>query len=278
MPACPHVDMLHPARRLWREDAPERESEWTPSDTRPIAKRRRLSARRRYRSRSRRRRSRLRDPVALLSLRAYGRRACACGRDGAQPARPAVAGDADGPCVAAPRGRPSGGADEQGSAGDGAPAERAGMRARRARRITCGRTSRGRDTTYQRRSVARLRRDLTARTSIHDAADGWRNILDLPRCPLAIYREASEALAVHHEHRLRDLQAARSFARRSLTVKSTPSRRHATQHRLARLDRKLGESGPVRQRRVLNPAKAATRNLPPATGTRSHKAASRSGR
>jgi len=78
-----------------------------------------------------------------------------------------------------------------------------------------------------------------------DAANGWRRILELPRCPPAIVREASEALAVHHEHRLRDLQAARSFARQSLTLQATPSRRQATQHRLARLDRKLGESGPV---------------------------------
>ena len=75
-----------------------------------------------------------------------------------------------------------------------------------------------------------------------DAADAWRRILDLRRCPPAILREASEALAVHHEHRLRDLQAARSFALRSLSVQATPSRREATQHRLARLDRKLGDA------------------------------------
>lgn len=72
-----------------------------------------------------------------------------------------------------------------------------------------------------------------------DAAEGWRHILELSPCPLSIYREASEALAVHHEHRLRDLQAARAFALRSLNVSSTRSRHEATQHRLARLDRKL---------------------------------------
>jgi hypothetical protein len=74
-----------------------------------------------------------------------------------------------------------------------------------------------------------------------DAAEGWRRILELRRCPPAILREASEALAVHHEHRLRDLQAARSFALRSLSVQATASRRDATRHRLARLDRKLGD-------------------------------------
>ena len=76
-----------------------------------------------------------------------------------------------------------------------------------------------------------------------DAADGWRRILELRRCPPAILREASEALAVHHEHRLRDLAAARSFALRSLSVQAAPSRRDATQHRLARLERKMGEAG-----------------------------------
>jgi hypothetical protein len=78
-----------------------------------------------------------------------------------------------------------------------------------------------------------------------DAANGWRRILELRLCPPTILREASEALAVHHEHRLRDLHAARTFARQSLTMQRTPSRRQATEHRLARLDRKLGESGPV---------------------------------
>ena len=76
-----------------------------------------------------------------------------------------------------------------------------------------------------------------------DAVEGWQRILELPRCPPVILREASEALAVHHEHRLRDLQAARSFALRSLSVQATASRREATRHRLARLDRKLGDIG-----------------------------------
>jgi uncharacterized protein YprB with RNaseH-like and TPR domain len=75
-----------------------------------------------------------------------------------------------------------------------------------------------------------------------DAAHGWRRILELPDCAAAIRREASEALAVHHEHRLRDLGAARTFALQSLNVSSTRSRQEATQHRLARLDRKLGGS------------------------------------
>jgi len=53
-------------------------------------------------------------------------------------------------------------------------------------------------------------------------------------------REAMEALAIHHEHRARDPHAARTFALQCLYMQSTPSRRDAVNHRLARLDRKLG--------------------------------------
>ena len=73
-----------------------------------------------------------------------------------------------------------------------------------------------------------------------EAADGWRRILELRRCPPHIAREATEALAVHHEHRLRDPRSARQFALRSLGFDASPSRTHATHYRLARLERKLG--------------------------------------
>ena len=76
------------------------------------------------------------------------------------------------------------------------------------------------------------------------AAASWRSILELRGCPPAITREATEALAVHHEHRLRDPLAARTFALRSLRMPVTPTRREAIEHRLARLDRKLARSGP----------------------------------
>ena len=75
-----------------------------------------------------------------------------------------------------------------------------------------------------------------------DAATAWRRILDLRRCPPQIAREATEALAVHHEHRLRDPRAARGFAVESMKLPSSHARQQALQHRLARLDRKLGES------------------------------------
>ena len=72
-----------------------------------------------------------------------------------------------------------------------------------------------------------------------DAADAWRRVLGLTECPRPIEREASEALAVHHEHRRRDLASARDFTLRLLDVDESVTRRQAAAYRLARLDRKL---------------------------------------
>jgi uncharacterized protein YprB with RNaseH-like and TPR domain len=72
-----------------------------------------------------------------------------------------------------------------------------------------------------------------------EAAGAWRSLLELRRCPPRLVRSAAEALAVHHEHRLRDPHAARAFALRSAPLQGTASRQQALQHRLARLDRKL---------------------------------------
>jgi uncharacterized protein YprB with RNaseH-like and TPR domain len=72
-----------------------------------------------------------------------------------------------------------------------------------------------------------------------DAAAAWSSLLTLPGCPPAILREAAEALAVHHEHRRSDPLSARGFALQSLQLPLTASRRQALHHRVARLDRKL---------------------------------------
>jgi len=76
------------------------------------------------------------------------------------------------------------------------------------------------------------------------AAEAWQAILDLRGSPASVVREASEALAVHHEHRLRDPLSAKTFALKSLRLPATPTRREAIEHRLARLDRKLGSRAP----------------------------------
>lgn len=75
-----------------------------------------------------------------------------------------------------------------------------------------------------------------------EAASAWRRILELRGCPAPIAREATEALAVHHEHRVRDLRAAQAFALQSMTLHQSRSRREAVEHRLARLNRKLGDA------------------------------------
>ena len=72
-----------------------------------------------------------------------------------------------------------------------------------------------------------------------DAADAWRRVLGLTECPRLIEREASQALAVHHEHRRRDFVSARDFTLRLLDVDENVTRRQAAEYRLARLDRKL---------------------------------------
>lgn len=72
-----------------------------------------------------------------------------------------------------------------------------------------------------------------------DAAARWRAMLDCPDCPSRLAREATEALAIHHEHRVRDLQAARAFALRGLENGTGPAWRDAVGRRLTRIDRKM---------------------------------------
>jgi hypothetical protein len=73
-----------------------------------------------------------------------------------------------------------------------------------------------------------------------EAALRWRAMLDVPGCPPHLARQATEALAIHHEHRVRDLAAARAFALRSLDGGSAPGWRDGVHRRLARISRKMG--------------------------------------
>lgn len=72
-----------------------------------------------------------------------------------------------------------------------------------------------------------------------EAAACWRQLLDTRGCPPPIRREAAEALAIHHEHRVRDLAAAKTFALRNLASGLPPAWTQAVRHRLARLERKM---------------------------------------
>jgi uncharacterized protein YprB with RNaseH-like and TPR domain len=86
---------------------------------------------------------------------------------------------------------------------------------------------------------------LCRRARRHDeAAHAWRDLLELPACPVHMAREAREALAVHCEHRLRDFKAARWLALESLESGPSPARAQAIHHRVARLDRKLSPAAP----------------------------------
>jgi tetratricopeptide (TPR) repeat protein len=99
------------------------------------------------------------------------------------------------------------------------------------------------------RLAVRLRRD----RRFDEAADAWRALLDLPsargrrRTPAvsALRQVAAEALAVHHEHRERDYAGARELALLALAEIDAADERRvaATEHRLARLDRKLAARG-----------------------------------
>ncbi len=73
----------------------------------------------------------------------------------------------------------------------------------------------------------------------HDAARCWRQMLDMAECPAAAAREAAEALAIHHEHRVCDLAAAKTFALRSLETQRTPRWSEGVRYRVARIERKL---------------------------------------
>lgn len=73
----------------------------------------------------------------------------------------------------------------------------------------------------------------------HDeAAAAWRQVLAVPDCPRQIAWEANEALAIHHEHRARDLALARTFALGCVDDTRTEPN-ESVRHRLARIERKM---------------------------------------
>jgi tetratricopeptide (TPR) repeat protein len=75
-----------------------------------------------------------------------------------------------------------------------------------------------------------------------EAADAWQQLADLPRCPAPFRQEAREALAIHHEHRVRDLDTAHAHAQHLMGEQTSARRREAVAHRLRRLERKLARN------------------------------------
>ena len=76
---------------------------------------------------------------------------------------------------------------------------------------------------------------------VHEAADAWHELASLPRCAASLRREAREALAIHYEHRSKNLQTARQHAL-DLLADMGANHHQRVRHRLDRLERKLARS------------------------------------
>jgi len=72
-----------------------------------------------------------------------------------------------------------------------------------------------------------------------DAADAWRQLTAIPGLDAERKREALEALAIYHEHRAKDFEAAQAFALSALRLSSDSRRIDDVRHRLGRLSRKI---------------------------------------
>ncbi len=74
----------------------------------------------------------------------------------------------------------------------------------------------------------------------NDAAEAWSQLAEIDGIDAVLRRQALEALAIHHEHRARDLAEARRFALRALDLADDARHVDEVRHRLGRLSRKLG--------------------------------------
>jgi uncharacterized protein YprB with RNaseH-like and TPR domain len=83
---------------------------------------------------------------------------------------------------------------------------------------------------------------LRRRRRFEEAAAAWRELLLVVDRRSRVASEAIEALAIHHEHRARNLRTAHALAQKALSRERDPRKREALEHRLARLDRKLVQS------------------------------------
>lgn len=98
------------------------------------------------------------------------------------------------------------------------------------------------DADVQRPAWARLAVMCRRAGRFEEAARAWQRILDLVpvsrRLLTTLERQAVEALAIHHEHRARDLDRARGYAE-ALSAATAGRHRSATERRLHRLSRKI---------------------------------------
>jgi uncharacterized protein len=98
-------------------------------------------------------------------------------------------------------------------------------------------------------ALARLAEMLRRGARYDDAAAAWQALLAMPlrrRADDALKRRAVEALAIHHEHRARDLATAKTYATELRAAAAGMVRTENAERRLGRLNRKLKS---VEQRR-----------------------------
>jgi uncharacterized protein len=233
-----HVDMLHPARRFWR-GAPMAAGAWPETDSCRLAtlERTLFGVRR------------LGDvPGFEIPARYFG-----FIRSGdAAPLEPVLEHNRlDLVSLAALtaralqllKGAPRSSTSARESLGAGRLLDRAG---RSAEAMTCyedaiDRTAgeRGPDVPAIRGEALRALATGLRRSGRHaDAACAWQAVVEDRRAPAAIRREALEALAIHFEHRARDLDQARRFATLSLAERVGTRRMEGGRHRLTRIERK----------------------------------------
>jgi uncharacterized protein YprB with RNaseH-like and TPR domain len=105
------------------------------------------------------------------------------------------------------------------------------------------------DGTAEREADRAIRADALRWLALHrrrahrfgEAAEAWRALSEISGVDADLRREALEALAIHHEHRVKDLAAARAFAAEALRLAGDARRAESAHHRLGRLSRKLGD-------------------------------------
>jgi uncharacterized protein YprB with RNaseH-like and TPR domain len=237
----PHLDMLPPSRRLWRDaaESAQRSCRLVSLETLLCGVMRvgdvpGVEIPGRYFEYVRHGDTRLLEPVLyhnrmdLLSLAALTARAQRLVREGADAAMDAVE------CVALGR--------LLERRGDRIEAERC------YRRVIADPFASARQREDARHALARL---LRRARRFREAAAVWRDVVAHGVGRSEAVRDAVEALAVHHEHRERDLAQARSLALRALQSERDSRRRAAVTYRLARLDRKLARECGATQPRLI---------------------------
>jgi uncharacterized protein YprB with RNaseH-like and TPR domain len=121
--------------------------------------------------------------------------------------------------------------------------ERAGELARAEHAYA--RAAAGEDTDLAVHALARLAVLLRRQSRYQEAADAWHGVLSLSSersLFAALERQAAEALAIHHEHRARDLGAARRFAE-TVRRHAGGSRAAQAERRMSRLEGKIKRAG-----------------------------------